>query len=449
MVLNEIKMKKIYITLIIILTCSVLFVKAQNPLLSDQSLKFRLNEEGTHYVRLTFLNQVWVRYTETNPGSTVFNSPVDNVFDIGLRRTRFQLYGQVTDKVFFYTQFGQNNFSYLSQKFTGAFFHDALVEYHALDRKLALGAGLSGWNGVSRYASPSVGSFLSLDAPLYQQTTNSVSDQFLRKLSVYAKGKLGKLDYRLALAKPMAIQNASPGIGGISFNSNFSKEPPKLQTQGYFMYQFLDEESNTTPYTTGTYLGKKRVFNIGAGFQHQKDAMWHLDNTFNTVFTPMTLLAVDVFYDAPLNEEKGNAITAYGSFHHLDYGPGYIRNVGVMNPANGTNGAGTFNGAGDAFPMLGTGNVFYGHFGYLIKKDMLPNGGTLQPYIASQYANFNRLTDNMMMIETGVNWFIHGTHASKFTFNYQNRPVFEQQPSGDVTVTSRKGMYQLQFQISI
>ena len=71
-----------------------------------------------------------------------------------------------------------------------------------------------------------------MDAPLYQQATNDVSDQFVRKYSIYAKGKLGKLDYRVALSKPMSISASSVQSAVIGPNSLFSNEPANLQTQG-------------------------------------------------------------------------------------------------------------------------------------------------------------------------------------------------------------------------
>ncbi|MEO7990943.1 MAG: hypothetical protein ABI663_15450, partial [Chryseolinea sp.] len=77
-------------------------------------MKLKLNDDGSHYLKATFLNQVWVRYNESNPGTTVLGEATKNTFDIGLRRTRIQFYGQLTDHVFFYTQFGQNNFNYLA-----------------------------------------------------------------------------------------------------------------------------------------------------------------------------------------------------------------------------------------------------------------------------------------------------------------------------------------------
>ena len=63
-------------------------------------MKLKLNADGSHYLKATFLNQVWVRYNESNPGTTVLGEPARNTFDIGLRRTRIQFYGQLTDGTF-------------------------------------------------------------------------------------------------------------------------------------------------------------------------------------------------------------------------------------------------------------------------------------------------------------------------------------------------------------
>ena len=67
-----------------------------------EEMKLKLNEDGSHYLMWTFLNQVWFRYNQSNPGTTVMGEPADNTFDIGLRRTRVQFFGQLTDHVFFY-----------------------------------------------------------------------------------------------------------------------------------------------------------------------------------------------------------------------------------------------------------------------------------------------------------------------------------------------------------
>ena len=159
-------------------------------------MKIKLNKDSSHYLKGAFATQIWLRYNQNNLGTTIFGIPQNETTDIGIRRLRMQFYGQVTEKVFFYTQMGENNFTYLNKQFTGFFIHDAVTEYSAVKKHLNIGAGLTGWSGLSRYASPAIGSILTLVAPLYQQSTNGMNNQFLRKLSVYAKGKL---DYRVAL----------------------------------------------------------------------------------------------------------------------------------------------------------------------------------------------------------------------------------------------------------
>lgn len=416
--------------------------------LKDRQLRFSWNEEGTHYVQLSMVGQVWVRYNESNPGSTIFGSPQPHTYDIGVRRWRMSLFSQVTDRVFIFTQFGMNNFSSSSKQFSGFFIHDAYAEYAVHRKGLSIGAGLSGWNGLSRYASPSVGSIMTMDAPLYQQVTNGVNDQFLRKLSVHFKGKLNKLDYRLAVTKPLAVQNAVSGIRELSEVSEFSTLPTTVQAQGYLMWQFFDQESNLTPYTTGSYLGKKNVLNLGAGFIVQPEAMWHLTESGDTAMTDMLLFGADLFYDAPLNTEKRNAITAYASYHYMDLGTNYLRNTGVMNPANGTDASGSLNGAGDAFPMVGTGSTIYAQVGYKFRDDLIPKHGTIQPFVAAQVGLFEALHDPMVMVEGGLNVLITGTHNSKLSLNYQNRPVFSTNAAGISYQSDRRSMAVLQYQVS-
>ena len=61
------------------------------------------------------------------------------------------------------------------------------------------------------------------------------------------------------------------------------------------MWQFLEKESNQTPYMIGSYLGKKRVFNIGAGFQYQKDAMTYRNSKTDSIarYKPLQQISVD------------------------------------------------------------------------------------------------------------------------------------------------------------
>ncbi|MGZ5247535.1 MAG: hypothetical protein ACXWV5_10870, partial [Flavitalea sp.] len=295
--------------------------------------KIQLNEDGSEYIKFTLLNQVWLRNTNLNPGSTIYGYPKKNYSDIGIRRLRMQMMSQLSDRAFIYVQVGQNNMNYLNDRKFGFFIHDATGEYELIKTKLSIGAGLTGWTGLSRFSSPSAGSILGVDAPLFEQSTNDVNDQFLRKLSLFAKGKLGSFDYRLTLAHPLAIQKSNGYSSELGNNASFSAEPPKMQTNGYFQWQFMEKESNQLPYTTGTYLGTKKVFNIGAGFLYQEDAMWQSGVGINdTIRSPMKHFAVDVYYDAPVgNKKNGQAISAYLTYTNFDFGEGYIRNLGPMN----------------------------------------------------------------------------------------------------------------------
>lgn len=412
----------------------------------NKKIKVYLKKDSSAFMQFNGLGQIWVRYNQSNPGTTVHGTAKSNTFDIGLRRWRFSIVGKVAPKLYFYTQFGQNNFNYMSPKYTGAFFHDGFMEYEVTKSKFFVGAGLSGWNGLSRYASPSIGTLMALDAPLYQQITNSVNDQFLRKLSVHTKGLIGRFNYRLALTTPMVVQTTRGYEESISSEmAVFSPEAPQLQYQGYFMFHFKDVEKNTTPYTVGTYLGNKSVFNVGTGFIYQPDAMWYLNENNDTTFHQMLGLGTDLFIDKPINSKK--ALTLYSAYHYFDFGKNYIRNVGAMNPANGNNRSDVVNGAGNAYPMMGTGDSFYTQIGFLF-KELNDENASIQPYLAGHFANYEGLDELMSSYQMGINYHFHGTHAGKLSAEVQNRPVYTNQSDGSNTIEVRKNMFVLQMQLA-
>lgn len=424
------------------------------PLVKFPEFKKTFNEEGTTYIKFTGTAQFWERYIDYNPGTTLNGYTNVPPFDLGIRRLRFNMMAQFTNRTFFYVQFGQNNFTYTSKLYTGAFVHDAVGEYRVHPTKLTIGGGLTGWSGLTRFASPSVASILGVDAPLYQQATNGITDQFLRKLSVYAKGKLGKFDYRVALSKPMTAQNSSvtiPDYKSLPVGvANYNLAPPKVQAQGYFMYQFWDQEDNTLCYTNGSYYGKKKILNIGAGFIEQENAMWHKEVQGTDTLKKndnMILLGTDVFFEKPLSD-KHNTITAYVAYTDYRMGKNYVRNNGLMNPAFSTNSLGTFAGGGNAYPMLGTGQTIYVQVGYRFKDNLVRDNGTFQPYASVQYSKLQALKDPMIVYDAGVNWLIHGDNKSKLTVAYQSRPIFTKDTQGDERSTSRKGMLILQYQIA-
>ena len=451
---NKTTVKKIVqILLLAVVITMAIIVSAQGQ--TDKEVKLILNEEKTHWIKGTGLGQIWVRYTDLNPGSTIFGTPKDQIFDVGLRRVRYQVMGQITDQVFIYTQFGINSFGSLSGRKPGLFLHDVTAEYAVVKSKLSLGAGLHGWNGTVRYSSSSVGSILGLDLPYIEESTNDITDQFVRKLGVFAKGQWGALDYRISVSNPFPIQTALNPVPTLPEKvtniAYYSATAPAVNYQGYFFWQFLDKEVNQVPYMTGTYLGKKQVFNIGGGFSTQDHAVEYRETTDGQVIQQGSKqFGLDVFYDAPLDKEKGTALTVYAAGIDYDFGPNYLRNAGAMNPANGVNAQGTFSGPGNNAPLIGTGQVYYIQAGYLMKKDLLSKLGTVQPYGQLIVSDYDRIEKPIVIYDIGVNWLQSG-HRSKLSLDYQSRPVLAQGTTQKLVKNesdSRKGMLVLQYQFS-
>lgn len=422
------------------------------------ALKYNLNSDGSHFFQVTFLNQTWLRFNQSNPGTLVEGIAKDNTFDIGLRRTRLQMFGQITDKVFVYFQFGQNNFNAQyalnnNRKFA-AFFHDALCEYKVLKgNQLKLGGGLTIANGLSRFSQPSIGSIVTLDVPVFAQTTVDQIDEFSRKLSVYARGQVGKFDYRFVLSDPFPISSAGVALPAISKNAGFAQIGHHLQTQGYLIYQFFDHEQHLTPYMTGTYLGKKKIFNLAVGGIVQPKATWTLNPERNdTAYQNMRHFAVESFLDMPLNKEKESAISAYAGYFITNYGDNYLRYNGIMNPASSSslNATNAITGQGplygNAYPMFGTGKVIYAQLGYLLPKTLLKNNRKLMPYASATLAKYDRLEGLWTnTFNAGLNYFMYG-HKSKVTLDYQNRPSYKVN-TGAVESDKRLSSLTMQYQI--
>ncbi|MDB5140920.1 MAG: hypothetical protein JWR12_2836 [Mucilaginibacter sp.] len=419
-------------------------------------IRVKLNDDGSHYLKLTILGQLWFRYNESNPGTTVLKEPTAETYDIGIRRARFQFYGQLTDHAFFYFYFGQDNFNYLSPRKFTPFIQDALAEYKVKKGSEALifGGGLSIISGLSRFSQPQVANIMSMDIPLFTQSTFDLTDQAGRKLSMYARGQVGKLDYRLILSNPFPITTSGTILqtgNPTTPNSNFAQQGNHMQYQGLLIWNFFDRETHVVAYMPGTYYGAKKVLNLEAGFIEQKNATWSSQDGGQTVnYHPLNCWSVAVFYDAPLNKTKGTALNAYLGYFDTQYGPGYLRYVGIMPTADGLAASAPYlaGSQGNAFPTFGTGHVIYSQFGYLLDKDLLgKDNGTLMPYATLQTAGYDRLDKQMTVFDLGINWFISG-NTSKLTLDYQNRPVYSLVGSNLIRNASREVQLVLQYQFS-
>ena len=192
---------------------------AQGSDIYGSGLKIKLNDEGSKYVRFLVWSQLWLKVTDNNPGTIVNNQPESTSTDIGIRRSRFLTYAQITPRFLILSHWGINNQTYINGGVAGGsasyggngpgkkpqwFLHDAYVEYTLVPDKLYIGTGLHYWNGLSRMSQASTLSFMAIDAPVFNWPLIEITDQFGRQIGAYAKGNLGKVEYNLALNKPFS-----------------------------------------------------------------------------------------------------------------------------------------------------------------------------------------------------------------------------------------------------
>ncbi|MCL6258525.1 porin [Aquiflexum sp. TKW24L] len=433
------------------------FMTQKDEMLFDHTYKpllLKLSDDGSKYVRFLIWNQMWMRSTENNPGTLGVNgNPKNSSTDIGIRRARFLAYAQVSPRFLILTHFGINNQTFtgggvpgggatgnpgnipvtvnpetgtgtangMSAKKSQLFFHDIWTEFKVTE-ELYIGSGLHYWNGISRLSSHSTLSFMAVDAPIFNWPLIELTDQFARQFGIYAKGQIAKWDYRIALNKPFSV-----GMGG-SFDNN--RERPiaanvvneNWATQGYIAYQFLEKENNKLPFFVGSYLGTKKIFNIGGGWHHHADATSSRGSDGTVNYHDITLFGLDAFLDIPINPASGTALTSYAVFYNYNFGPNYLRNIGIMNIGFG---AGTSqNGPGNAQPTIGTGNIFYSQTGFLLPKSILGDHGRLQPFGAFTYKDFDYFDESTFQYDLGINYYLNG-HQAKITLQYSTRPVFE------------------------
>lgn len=374
--------------------------EAQKPEVdhSYKPLVIKLSEDGAKYIRFLLWHQQWV---QTN------NLAIE---DAGLRlttiarRSRVLAYAQVSPRFLILTHFGLNNLtpdnlSPLGNN-TGAdpaqlFLHDAWTEFKvSRDEALHIGAGLHYWKGLNRLASQSTLNFLTLDQsrPFISWHSLAVTDQFARHLGVYAKGQLGRLDYRLAINNPgrngyqadRGTRDSGLTYDGFAKPDRNGDLTGNTIIEGYFRFNFLDKESIKLPFNVGSYLGDKKVFALGAGFFAHPDGMY---NNITGGHENVTHLAVDAFLDLPLAGD--DCFHAYAAFMNFNYGENYVSR------------------------WAGTGSAFYGQLAYRFPHSRF------MPYLALQAADYEGFTGPSGSLDIGLNYFING-HSAKLTLEYHS-----------------------------
>jgi hypothetical protein len=461
-------LKKTIAFMVVATTCCLRLAAQGNAVPGiDHSYKpmtLKLDDKGQKYIRLITWHQMWLSRTENNPGTLDINGNVQkSVADIAIRRSRFLVQAQISPRFMIVSHWGINNQSFANGGGAGTlgtgssasgqggkrpqlYIHDAWTEYAVKPGKLHIGAGLHYWNGVSRISSHSTLNFMTLDAPIFNWYNIEATDQFARQLGVYAKGQLGRVDYRLHANKPFAFGVTPSAVTSTAATNVFTEN---WSTGGYVNYMFWDKESNVLPFFVGSYLGAKKVFNIGAGWYGHKGAMASKPSAAAPVeMHSQRNLGVDVYLDMPLNKKKGTALSLYSVFYDYDFGPNYLRNIGILNlhptaQPVANNADASWAGGGNLQPTIGTGTIWYTQVGYLLPK--LKNGTAFMPYATFTHKNFDRIGKASGQYDLGLNYHINAHHA-KITLQYSSRPVYKT-VAGNPERNGSKGELILQGQI--
>ncbi|MCB0553344.1 MAG: porin [Phaeodactylibacter sp.] len=372
--------------------------EAQKPEVdhSYKPLTLKLSEDGNKYVRFIIWHQQWV---QTN-NLAVEDSKLQLTSLV--RRSRFLAYAQISPRFLILTHFGLNGLTPDNLTSLGnngdspqLFLHDAWTEFKVSnDNALFIGGGLHYWKGFNRLSSQSTLNFMTLDQsrPFVSWHSLAITDQFARHLGLYAKGELGKFDYRLAVNNPghnglqadRGVKNSGLTYDGFIKPDKNGDPMGNTIIEGYFRYNFFDKESTKLPYNVGSYLGSKKVFAVGAGFFAHPNGMF---NNATGDHESVTHFSVDAFLDMPL---AGNdCLNAYAAFMNFNYGENYVSR------------------------WAGTGTVIYGQVGY-----KFPNS-RFMPYVAIQAANYDGFNDSSSSLDVGLNYFISG-HNAKLTLEYHS-----------------------------
>ena len=435
-------------------------------------LRVNLSEDGSHYFRIITWLQMWAKLTDNNPGTVGNDLKPDPVsFDIGIRRARFLVYAQISPRWLILTHWGINNQTFNTGGYSGGndgkrpqlYMHDAWTEFHVVPKYLSLGMGLHYWNGVSKMANSSTLTYMMIDAPIFNWFTIETNDQFARQLGFYAKGQINRFDYRVALNQP--FQNGvNPFVQNTKTTNGFNGElaakngyTNSLAQAGYFKYTLLDIEGNVLPYECTAHLGVRNVIHFGAGFYHHPQSTFTLEpgaGIDSLKLHATTVLGADFFYDKNVGK-KGYGVSVYALYQYMDYGPNYLRNVGVMNTSMLIGNAAQLGseysersvmGAGNLQPTMGTGGITYLQAG--IKFPEMKNGATFMPFVAFTGKSFEAIGEFSSQYDIGFNYFIFHHHA-KVTLQYSTRPVYKYETSSENGIAPNGSAGQLTLQTHI
>ena len=424
--------------LVLFLFVGLISISANSTSLNDtilqqiqSGIKIPLTKEPGYYIKLGFNGQLEARYMQLNPGTLDYQGkPVTNDADILLRRGSFTSLIFIDRFTFFShiavtAQPSSSSINSGSQKTVKFYFYDLWGSYQVFPRKLIIGGGLNMYNGLSRYNSASSMKTLGVDVSMLSSPNLLTTAQSDRQLSLFFTGNLNMVSYRFAIANPFYC-NTIPET--IEAGKIYHQPNRHFSYKGYVELQFFDKESNIMPFKAATYIGQKKIFNVGGGFDIHPKSMVSYDINLESTNYHKTFFAVDLFLDYPFVNRS--AFTLYAANFWYNFGPNYLESYGVGDIYN--------NGISEY--QYGTGKAALIQLAYLLPASY--NVKRVQPYSEFIYRNFEGLSKKLYDYHIGVNYFVLEHHL-KFTIEYQNRPYIGENK------TERKSLVIGKMQFSI
>ena len=474
------------LTLLLVLSFAAACALAQSapgedPLMPDhRGLKLYVGQDSQAVFRPILVNQFWAKATHNNPGTSSLDGTELEEWSttLGVRRVRVLLLAELGDRLQAFTQIGINNQTFATGGGSGTgglggygqakkpqvFVHDAWAQYRALYRdknadgfpaSVYVGAGLHYYHGLSRLSQAGIPTGLLLDFPIFNFPDIERGSQFARQFGVYAKGDMRRLHYRVAVNQPFVAD------GRAAFNPPgraIDYPTSALATSAYVEWRFGEWEGHTLPFRPMTYIGGKRLFNVGVGYYAQPEATAAY-RAPNTGPGPQQIaerfakraLAVDLFAEQPVGT-RGASFTAYLAHYDYDFGRDYYRSFGLLNtaprsPADGYTDEVAFDGFGNAEPLMGTGGITHLQLGYLFARDLLPRGVRLQGFGALSRKDLEFLGVTTTKYDLGANLFLRG-HSAKLSAQVGLRPqVFRR--AGAFEADGHRGEVVVQAQVAL
>ncbi|MFO7604833.1 MAG: selenite/tellurite reduction operon porin ExtI [Desulfurivibrionaceae bacterium] len=173
----------------------------------------------------------------------------------------------------------------------------------------------------------------------------------------------------------------------------------------------------------GTYLGKKKVLTIGAGFQHEADLVYLNNDDPQAGTEDYNAYTVDLFTELPMG--GAGTVTFSAAYADFDFGD---------RPSNFTHDP-------DASGQTGERDGYYVKAGYMLPSLPLQFFGRMENWT---FAELNGVEDHELdWLGVGINYFIDG-QANKLTLEYSD-VGFDERDTANEDFSTIVAQYQFIF----